>query len=54
MIGMTGAGTTAGTMGEAPDDDEELLDDKIAPPPPAPLSRDVTDAVEDTIAKARS
>ena len=53
MIGMTGTGTTAGTMGEAPDDDDELLDDELAPPPPAPLSRDVTDAAEDTMAEAR-
>ena len=54
MIGMTGTGTTAGTIGDAPDDDEELRDDELAPPPPAPLSRDVTDAVEDTMAEARS
>ena len=44
---------TTGTLGEAPDDDEELLDDKPGPPPPAPLSREVTDAVEDAIAEAR-
>ena len=51
----TTAGTTAGTVSDAPDDDdEELLDDELAPPPPAPLSRDVTDAVEDTMAEARS
>ena len=51
---MIGVGTTAGTTGEAPDDDEELLDDELAPPPPAPLSREVTDAAEDTMAEARS
>ncbi len=47
-------GTRTGTLGEAPDADEELLDDEQAPPPPEPLSRELTDAVEDVIAEART
>ena len=56
MIGMgvTMGNTMAGTLEEAPDDDEELLDDKRAPPPPEPLSRELTDAVEDVMAVART
>ena len=56
MIGMgvTMGNTMAGTLEEAPDDDEKLLDDKRAPPPPEPLSRELTDVVEDVIAEARS
>ena len=55
MIGivLTISGTMAGTLGETPDDDEELLDDERAPPPPEPLSRELTDAVEDAMAEAR-
>ena len=47
-------GTRTGTLGEAPDADEELLDDEQAPPPPEPLSRELTDAVEDVMAEART
>ena len=55
MIGMGGTTIGAlGTPGETPDDDEELLDDDLAPPPPAPLSKELTDAVEDAIADART
>ena len=51
---MAMSGTMAGTVGEAPDEDEELLDDERAPPPPEPLSRELTDAVEDVMAVART
>ncbi len=56
MIGMgvTMGGTRTGTLGEAPDADEDLLDDERAPPPPEPLSRELTDVVEDVIAEART
>ncbi len=56
MIGMGVplGGTRTGTLGEAPDADEDLLDDERAPPPPEPLSRELTDAVEDVIAEART
>ncbi len=55
MIGMeeTARGPT-GTTGEAPDDVEELLDEEVGRPPPAPLSREVTDAVDDAMAEART
>ena len=44
----------AGTLGETPDDDEELLDDERAPPSREPLSKELTDAVEDVMAEAKT
>ena len=56
MIGIvvTMSGAMAGTLGETSDDDEELLDDERAPPPPEPLSVELTDAVEDVMAEAKT
>ncbi len=55
MIGMEEtARDPTRTIGEAPDDDEELLDEDLGPPPPAPLSRELTDAVDDAMAEART
>ena len=56
MIGVvvTISGPMAGTLGEAADEDDELLDDERVPPRPELLSRELTDAVEEVMADART
>ena len=53
MTGMAD-GTTGTTVGATAEDDDELLNDGRAPPSPAPLRREVIDAVDDARADERT